>query len=123
MPRRLTPLTLIGIALAAANMADDGCDDEWDQSQECDRACEHLVACENEWLDDAGKTPMGSYTDAPYDSDTWDTEGPYAPSMNATELAYFNECRQDCVGRGDKEEIGCVQDSTCGELLDGECSD
>jgi hypothetical protein len=129
MPRKLRLLTVAGIALAAINMADDGCGDEWDQGEECDRACEHLVACENEWLDDEGKTPMGDYTDEPvydtdyYDTDYYDTDGSSGPSMNATELEYFNECHADCLRSGDKEEIGCVQDSTCSELLDGECSD
>ena len=108
MPRRWTILTLLGAALAAANMGDDGCT-EWDQDQECEQACAHLTGCENGWLGDEGK-PM-------LDSDTADEATPTRWTR------YYDDCCADCEMHGDEDEIGCVQDATCDELLDGKCSD
>jgi len=100
MPRRLTLLTFIGIALAAINMGDDGCED-WDQESQCNASCSKLVDCENEWLVDDGEA-----------------------EMEGTEyLDYLKDCTTDCNTNGDEEEIECIQNSSCDALLDGECAD
>ena len=92
---RISPFLIVAVAFLS--MAESECEEVYD----CDGACYHIACCENEWLEDEGEPRM---TDAEWER-------------------YIDECMEDCGHRGDPDEMECVEEASCQELIEGRCSD
>jgi hypothetical protein len=93
--RKISPF--LTVAVAFLSMAESECEEVYD----CHGACYHIAGCEDQWLEDEGESRM---TEAERDR-------------------YMDECLADCNHRGSQDEMECVEEASCEDLLEGRCSD